>query len=169
MGGGGGAGGRGGGGMGGGGTGGDMGGGGGGGGGMAMPTVRATIRWESAAPMMTATKRELPPQFTDTYLVSVSGLPVMGRRNPEGGGPNKAMLNRLKEGTQLQRKGKDPMAPDDVLASEDGMRVVFMFKKGSQPIEAGDKEVVFVTKLGAAALKAKFTLKDMMYQGKLAL
>lgn len=133
--------------------------------------MKATVRWESAAPVMAAIKRELPPDYADKYLISVTGLPMMGRRNPEGGsaGPNKALLNRLKEATELQRKGKDPIHAASVMMSQDGMRVVYVFEKGSQPIEAADKDVTFATKMGQTAIKAKFSLKEMMYQGKLAL
>jgi hypothetical protein len=36
-------------------------------------------------------------------------------------------------------------------------------------ITLDDKTVTFVTKLGPIDVKVKFTLKDMVYQGKLAL
>ena len=134
-----------------------------------MPQLRATVRWESAAPVMAAYKREIPENWKDKYLISVSGLPMMGRRNPENPGPSKALLTRLKDATELQRKGKDPIGASDVVMAEDGMRVVYVFLRGSQPIEAADKEVVFSTKIGPIAIKTKFTLKDMVYDGKLAL
>ena len=47
------------------------------------------------------------------------------------------------------------------------------FGFGSAPrrdnITAEDKTMSFYTKIGTAEIRAKFTLKEMMYQGKLAL
>jgi hypothetical protein len=47
--------------------------------------------------------------------------------------------------------------------------MMFLFPKGSQPIEASDKEVTFVTQMGPLGVKAKFALKDMMVKGQLEL
>ena len=82
------------------------------------------------------------------------------------------MQERLKDATRLERKGKDPIAPAavEIGQASDGRSVLmFLFPKGSQPIEAGDKEVIFVTALGAMGVKAKFPLKDMMVKGQLEL
>ena len=37
------------------------------------------------------------------------------------------------------------------------------------PITPANKEITFTTKMGPLEIKAKFTLKDMMYKGKLGL
>lgn len=50
------------------------------------------------------------------------------------------------------------------------MRVpVFFFARQRNPITLEDKEVTFHSRYGAIELKTKFTLKDMVYQGKLEL
>ncbi len=46
---------------------------------------------------------------------------------------------------------------------------MFLFPKGSQPIEAADKEVTFITAMGPLGVKAKFALKDLMVKGQLEL
>ena len=82
------------------------------------------------------------------------------------------MQERLKDSTRLERKGKDPIAPDAVemgQAANGSSIMIFLFPKGSQPIEVGDKEVTFVTQAGPMGVKAKFALKDMMVKGKLEL
>ena len=82
------------------------------------------------------------------------------------------MEERLKDSTHLERKGKDPIAPAQVETGQaaDGSSIMmFLFPKGSQPIEANDKEVVFVTQMGPMGVKAKFVLKDMVVNGKLEL
>ena len=45
---------------------------------------------------------------------------------------------------------------------------LFYFQRGD-PIRPDDKQVTFVTKLGPLEVRAKFILKEMLYQGKLAL
>ena len=160
-----------------GGAGGGAGGGEGGGGGMpARPQVHAIVRWESAQPMFDASKKQPAKEAADYYIVSVSGLPMgQGRgraqgKEEEGTAPadrRKAMVQRMKEETSLMRKGKDPIHADRVEMVQ-GL-IVFLFPRDKQPITDADKEVTFQTRLGAIDVKTKFPLKDMMYQGKLAL
>ena len=53
--------------------------------------------------------------------------------------------------------------------TSDASSWVFTFAAGAEPIQLDDKEVVFSTMFGPMQLKAKFTLKDMVYQSKLEL
>lgn len=175
-----------------GGPGGGMGGPGGGmGGPPGMGDMKATVRWESAAPVAAAQKIEPPANAQTHYVISVSGLPAMRGRGPggqggPGGGPDgenaqasddrreqmrERMQARLKEKTKLTRKDKDPINVDTVeRKEEDGETVyVFSFLREGQAITAGDKEVTFVSALGPMEVKAKFSLKQMIYQGQLAL
>ena len=74
------------------------------------------------------------------------------------------MLDRLKESTTLTAKGKSPLGPDKVERADDGT-LLFYFPKAEQALSLDDKEVEFATRM----LKCKFKLKDMTWQGKLAL
>ncbi len=49
-----------------------------------------------------------------------------------------------------------------------GPGVYFYFSRKNE-LSMDDKEVDFSTKVGSTEIKAKFTLKDMRYHGKLAL
>jgi hypothetical protein len=78
-----------------GGGGGRRGGGGGGDMGAAAPAPQGpevVIRWESATPMLAATKFQLPPALADHYAISITGLPpqllamVLSGRGGRGGG-----------------------------------------------------------------------------------
>ena len=154
------------------------------------PQVKATVRWETAAPVLQAGKRQWPEGVKGNYLISVEGLPMMGG----GGGPRgpmpgqqfqetkqtpmdpqqrrRMMAERLKQTTHLDRKGKDPIAPAhiEVGQGQSGRSVLFfLFPKTTQPIEASDKDVTFVTQYGPMTVKAKFALKDMMVNGQLEL
>jgi hypothetical protein len=70
----------------------------------------------------------------------------------------------------LKRKGKDPVSPARMAMTQgdEGMTVLFLFPRTAE-ITADDKDVSFETAAGPMAIKAKFNLKDMVYDGKLAL
>jgi hypothetical protein len=155
---------------------------GGGMGGGNMPEMHVRIRWESAMPIRAASKTEAAEQAANTYVISLSGMPAMGGRRrrseqtqDEGGGQGRpdpaAMQARMKDATRLERKGKDPIAPVrvEMKENEESRETWFYFEGGGQPIDLADKEVTFVTRLGPMRIRAKFTLKDMVYQGKLEL
>lgn len=142
--------------------------------------LRALVRWESAQPLIDSAKRPRSKQAEMFYIVSASGLPVYEQhiepKDPSAVGEqvvleNKPIIIRLKERTTIERKGKDPIRPERVeLIEGKGMRVpVFFFARKRNPITLEDKEVIFHSRYGAIELKTKFTLKDMVYQGKLEL
>ena len=50
----------------------------GGGMGGEMPEMHAVVRWEGAMPIRAANKTEAGQQAADTYIISLSGMPMMG-------------------------------------------------------------------------------------------
>ena len=145
------------------------------------------MRWESAEPVYQARKTQLPPEAKDHYIITVSGLPMMGggmggpggmqRRGEgkQGGGPDvdpearrKMMQDRLAESTRIERKGKDPIHPDNLMLGQNQPIIIFYFPHTSQPIVIADKEVTFITRMGPMEVKVKFPLKEMVYKGKLS-
>ncbi len=128
------------------------------------------VRWDSALPVRLASKSS-PEGLADNYLVFMSGLPRMGDRNraPEGAPDASGFTDRLKSATSLQRKGKDPIYPDRVEPKPDENGILFYFPRNAGKIAVADKEVTFASALGPLRIKAKFNLKDMMYQGRLEL
>jgi len=122
-----------------------------------------------------------PAASPDTdYIIAVAGLPDWqgGRRQDAGGNSGssgqsdedrrQAFLDRMKESTTLTAKGKSPLGPEKVERAADGT-ILFYFPKSEQPLSLDDNDVEFATRLGPMDLKHKFKLKDMKYQGKLAL
>lgn len=173
-----------------GGGGGDEGGGGFGGGPPQGPEV--VIRWESAAPILAATKFRLPEPLAEHYAVSITGLPPQilmmaamgggrgGRRGREGAAPEpeakaaadpkveaKAREERLLHSATLSIKNHDPQSADVVMQTADKQTLIFGFAKASLPFGASDKDVEFVMRAGPASFKAKFEPKEMMYKGAL--
>ncbi len=138
------------------------------------PQIKVTVRWESALPVREATGRQI--KDGEAYLISVSGLSApRNRRGQQGEGDEGQRRDqiraRLKEVTRIERKGKEPLVPEAVEAEDSGQTPVFLFRfpHGADPISADDKEVTFITRLGPMEVKAKFALKDMVYQGRLEL
>ena len=166
------------------------GGGGMGGGGGATPTLKVLIRWQSAKPIKIASVRarmgaeaDSSPQareFVDRqeteYVVAVimpgRGMPGQGRPGgPQGerkGAPEDADA-RIKESTWLSWKGHERLHPTSVTMPREGQSAfIFHFPK-EHPIELDDKDVEFAMQRGSLEIKKKFKLKDMVYEGKLAL
>jgi len=149
-----------------------------------MPlSYRATVRWESAKPIRDALKSPLPQELAGDYVISVSGVPILARgRQRTDDGENEAtiskglsteVLERIKDLTYLEPKGKTPAQPAVVLKGQitsAGMpTLLFGFPREVMPITADDEQVTFTTKLGPIEVRAKFVLKDMMYHKELAL
>jgi hypothetical protein len=164
-----------------------MGGGGGGGGrgrrsgGMPVQS-RGTVRWESATLIRAALKTPLPETLANHYVISVSGIPIIANSNRhyEDGdddatvakGPTPDTLDRIKNMTYLEPKGKAPAQPSIVQLDAGSSAVntlLFGFSREVLQLTAEDKEVTFTTQFGRLDLKTKFNLKDMMYHKELAL
>lgn len=155
----------------------------------ADPTLNVLVRWDSALPVCEALSRSTEgdqqritgEQATADYIISVIGLVPAGRyrsvgrtertsrsddtvdaRNPE------EMLEGLMAASQLIPKGKAAIRPDDAKLDGSTGTLYILFPR-TQPIGADDKEVMFTTRFGALTIQKSFRLKDMNYQGKLAL
>ena len=132
-----------------------------------MPDIRATVRWESALPVRQAMAKRLDAELTEessSYIIAVAGLPRRSRSEDED--PDR--LESVRIATTLGAKGRSGLAPQKVELAKDGTTLLFVFRR-DEPFSLDDKEVEFVTKMGPMELKRKFRLKDMIYQGKLAL
>lgn len=143
----------------------------GGGGPGGPPDFNILVRWNSALPVQLASKNS-PDAAKDYYLIFMSGLPMMSNRAqaPEDQDSGR-FTGQLKSATSLQRKGKDPINPDHVemVGNSDDKGIMFSFPRNPDAIAVSDKEVTFVSAMGPLRIKAKFNLKDMMYQGRLEL
>ncbi len=136
-------------------------------------SLMLTVVWQSALPIKQALVRRkygaeagispVAKKILDddsAYAIAVSGLPPT--LDPQ---PKATILAQ----TSLSSKGKD-LRPSDVVLPPPGKGedTVFIFHK-TTPFTADDKEVEFVTKLGTLNIKCKFRLKDMLFNGDLAL
>lgn len=145
----------------------------GGGGAERKGTSEVTVRWESAKPMLGATKRILPPIFENSYAISVTGLPravlIVGLAGAGAASDpadrQKASIQRLLAGTTLTAKGYDPRVAAFVVQSNDLASLIFGFEKGASPFSLDDREIVFRMELDIASIQARFEPKEMIFNG----
>ncbi|HEY3441548.1 MAG TPA: hypothetical protein VGK29_12375 [Paludibaculum sp.] len=161
------------------------------------PSLTFLIRWQSATPVKAAMVRAKMGKEADTsaqakafiekaeenYVVAMIMPPMPGmggmggeapagpgggeRKGPPGGGPDAE--KRIAEATTLSWKGHEGVHPVKIIMpKENAPYFIFHFAK-THPIELEDKDVEFATKRGTMEIRKKFKLKDMVYQGKLAL
>ncbi len=159
----------------------------------AKPVKIATMRARMGAEAETSPQaREFIGREEPDYVIAVIG-PPMGPPSERGAMPGPGQragappaqesaagqerrgdpekwLAGLKETTWLAWKGHEKLHPSSVVLPPGGQRnvLIFHFPK-SHPIELEDKEVEFCMRRGAFDVKKKFKLKDMVYEGRLAL
>jgi hypothetical protein len=147
--------------------------------------LTATVRWESARPIQEALRigasDEKPNEdFENYYVIALIGdlsASSAQRRSSstsddDGDSTTRAdrRLQELKESARLERKD-GPISLEKV---EEGSRVgsrgpgVYFYFDRKADVSMDDKFVNFSTKLGRMDIKAKFTMKEMSYHGKLA-
>jgi hypothetical protein len=161
--------------------------GGGGGGGGASQTASLSIVWESAKPVQDAHPLTFPADLNNHYIIAVTGIPgqvlnaaMRGGRGGHGGRGTGADQEAapatppdptaaLKSGSTLTVKGKPSQNADVIRSMNNNQTVLFGFPKDSLALADADKEVEFELKLGTMSAKTKFTFKDMIYNGELAL
>ena len=138
--------------------------------------MSALVRWESARPVQEAEARlqslnssasssdkEVANPVEKHYVVSVIGLRALGRQSDD-------VRDQLLTTTQLVRKNKTPIGPDDVkVKTEGGVNEIQFFFPKTNPISQDDKEVTFHTVIGRMTVENKFQLKSMTRNRKLEL
>ena len=147
--------------------------------------MNATVRWESALPIQEALRigasDEKPnPDFEKYYVLALIGdLQANGGRRRSGSNSDDdddsstrsdRRMDEFKGSARLERKD-GPIRLEKV---EEGSRVgsrgpgVYFYFARKDDISMDDKLVTFSTKLGRIDIKAKFSMKEMLYHGKLA-
>ena len=143
------------------------------------PQITGKVRFQNAPPVKQAIVRMRFGQETATstqaqqilaaadpvYLVVLEGLP---QRMAQAGGAR--LQQALLKTTVLKHGEKTPIAPVQVQIGmiEKVLAIYFAFPK-TDAIVLEDKDVEFVSKIGAMEFKKKFKLADMVVDGKLLL
>lgn len=148
-----------------------------------MPSeFRSVVRWESGLPVRLARKTAtLPDKGVGQYILSISRLPLEFIEQASANGTvthgrgaeldKTALAELVTKGTTLQRLGKDSIAAihSEWVESDFSPRVVIFFPPGAKPIQMEYRDVDLVSAFGGLLLRAKFSLKEMVYRDKLEL
>jgi hypothetical protein len=133
---------------------------------------KAIIRWESALPLREALKNTVSPDAEKFYILNMVGdVPSIGATPDADASQRAARFETLKQVTKLEHKGDTILLSRVAVAPKNDLTLagtLFYFSR-DLALRPEDKQAIFSTKLGPIDVKCKFTLKDMMYQGKLEL
>ena len=124
------------------------------GGGMSM---KGTVRWESAATMLAASKVKLPDSMNHHYVIRVDGFPAGGME-----------LDELKQDATIQPKGKEIAGAAVVEKNGSSSSWLYGFSKDTVTLAVEDKEIDFIARIGRYLVKTRFLTRDMLYHGELA-
>ena len=149
-----------------------------------LPSLSVLVRWDSAAPVREALRRASnahDAQEPEDYVITIAGLIPAGHYRSGGatetasrsGGTTglrspEEIIAAFMSASRLEPRGAPAIRPKNVkLDSETGTVHVFFSRSAS--LEQSAKEVTFATRFGGFSVRAKFRVKDMKFQGKVAL
>ena len=123
---------------------------------------KGVVTWESAQPIRDAMKTATPPEFENSYVLGVDGIPAGGRS-----------ADTLRESAVLNFTGKPRWTVGATNAREliraTGVVYEFAFSKSATPIARNSGDIVFEVSFGDWKIRTTFEPKNMLYQGRLAL
>ena len=136
---------------------------------------RVLARWESAKPVRLAGGPELPEGTARFYVIRLQGMPLLpppkGRDGESVPNPNEGIIEAIRQGSRIERKGKIAISCAHLLtgSGDAATELLLFFARGADPITVGEKAVTLESRFGPFHLSVKFPLKDMIYKGALAL
>ena len=133
------------------------------------------VRWQTALPIRQAfalqqiQAEEITPERAEQliqrtpseYVVAVTGMPV--------GDLAGSSEDKVKASTYLKTGDGQRIKVQDVRMSQGRVRSFFFVFPRAIPIELRHESVEFVTRFGQYPIKKKFSLKKMLFEGKLEL
>jgi len=130
----------------------------------AIPVRLAVLKLRLEANATTLTDEQISKAKSPrpNYVIAVTGLPAPDRDVDPKALASNAFLNV---------RGKAPLRATDSDYRRIGNSDVYFFRfpRASLPISASDRDVEFKMTMGQVEIKRKFELKEMQYQGELAL
>jgi hypothetical protein len=126
----------------------------------ATPVRLAILKLRSGSNPPTDTQLASAHKTNEFYVIAVSGLPISDV-DPESLS-NKAFLT-------VKGKPQEKAAESSYRKIGTSDVFFFRFRRDEFPITASDKEVEFKVSVGSVEVKRKFSLRDMQYDGDLAL
>lgn len=134
-----------------------------------LPRGSVIVLWESAEPVREAKSRLAigeagSSKGSDAIIISIVSHPVLQQINPAG-----SMKLMIQNAASLLRNGKDKVQAFDVAFIETNDNLVRFYFPRQGTIRPGDKELIFRFEIQDTLVEAKFNVKEMSYQGHIAL
>jgi hypothetical protein len=132
-------------------------------------------RWETAKPVRLAGGPEVPEMTGQFYTIRLRGMPLMPPPKAKPGepatDPNEHLLAAIKAGSVLERKDKRGIRCAHLFtgSGNTATEVLLFFPRGADAITIADKIVTLESRFAVFHLSIKFPLKEMVFQGELAL
>ena len=139
------------------------------------PAFQVTVRWESARPVHLAGGLDLPKDSAAFYVIRFIGMPLMPPRPGKNGepapDPNQGLLEAIEQTSRIERRDRSSIPCSHLLTGSGAAatEVLLFFSRQPDPITIADKEVTVASQFGAFQLSVRFPLKEMMFDGALAL
>ena len=138
---------------------------------------KVLVCWESGLPVRLARHQKVAAaKSEDNYVVSVSRLPMAylaaasGNLSASAANPAE-VAKQLAASSSIERDGKAPLhaVHAEWLYDYFSSRVAITFPRGNQPIRHDDWEVTVRGQASTLRFRARFSVKQMRYLGKLEL
>jgi hypothetical protein len=132
-------------------------------------------RWESARPVRLAGGVELPEGTDRFYVIGLRGMPLLPPPKAKDGesvpDPNQGMIEEIRQSSRIERRSKPAIACSHLLtgSGNSATELLLLFARTPLPITLEEKSVTLESRFGPFHMSIKFTLKEMMYRGALAL
>jgi hypothetical protein len=136
---------------------------------------KVLVRWESSLPVRLARRAASPDKGADHYIVSITRLPMeyLSASSGKGaaGAAQDAVAAQLASTCTIDRAGKGPIKAQKAYwaYADFSPRVDIVFPREGNPIGLADWEATVSGRVGDFLLRARFTLKQMVYRGELEL
>jgi hypothetical protein len=125
------------------------------------------VRWETAAPIRAVSKIKLPGNAASSYVISISNFAMLSQLGDSLG--SASGMEAMKKGSYLQVLGKEQINPTIITTLFDQAGVLLFYFPNSTPFTVDDKQILFNGLVSPMVVQARFTPKEMMYKGALAL
>jgi hypothetical protein len=140
------------------------------------------VRWESGLPVRLARRNAaLPEKYSGRYVLSVGRLPLgfiagLSGKRPARGGLDEAatraeVVAQIGKTACLEPLGRDVIRAAAVEWVSDSLSagILVSFTPPQRPIRLEDGEVTLSAQAGLLSIRARFSLKQMVYNGRLEL
>ena len=144
-----------------------------------LTQFKAVVRWESGLPVRLARRAaSLPDKGVNRYIVSLTRLPLeymAAAAAPSGRGSidatQDAVAAQLTSSATIDRPGKEPIRAERAywVYADFSPRVDVVFPRDKNPIAAEEWEATVNGRAGDFLVRARFSLKEMVYRGELEL